>query len=138
MPIQIHALDDGKGVEVLATGVVTGQEVLAANREVYVRDTLEKLRYKLIDRTHCTHYAVTPLEMKIVAMQDVQASKINADLVIVLVTRGKLQYGMTRMWQLLSEKSGFRTKIFKDRESADAWLDANVRDPGDVERGESA
>lgn len=122
MPIRINYLHGGAVVEYISSGVVTGLEIIEANKKLYQRNNIIRLKYKLIDRSTCTAYRVTREEMKLIAAQDEAASKINRDITVLLVAPTDLQYGMTRMWQMLVEETGFRSEIFQDRESADAWL----------------
>jgi len=35
MPIQINYLDKGTGIEIIASGIVTGEEIINANKEIY-------------------------------------------------------------------------------------------------------
>lgn len=122
MPVQINFLDNGIGIEFISSGVVTGEEIIEANKKVYNDKNLIRLKYKIIDRTNCTDYRVSTEEMEIIAEQDRIASKINRNITILLVSPTDLQYGMTRMWQAYTGTTGFTSEIFKDRASADEYL----------------
>lgn len=122
MPVKINILENGAGIEFISSGIVTGKEIIEANRKIYTPEQLTKLKYKIIDRTTCKEYLVTNEEMRIIANQDIQASKINRNITIILVSPTKLQYGMTRMWQALSDETGFKSEIFTNRESADDYI----------------
>lgn len=122
MPIQINILQNGIGIEFCSLGIVTGKEIIEANKKIYTREYLLPLKYKIIDRSKCTDYRVTAEEMKVIANQDLEASKINRNITIVLVSQNDLQYGMTRMWQMLTEDTGFQSEIFGDRESANEYI----------------
>jgi len=123
MPVKINFLENGAGIEFISSGTVTGKEIIEANDKIYTPENLSRLKYKIIDRTTCTEYLVTNEEMKTIAKQDIQASKINNNITILLVSPTKLQYGMTRMWQVFSDESGFKSEIFENRESADAYIE---------------
>ena len=112
MPVQINIIDDGNGIEYLATGVVTGKEIIEANQKTHTPDILHPAKYKIVDRTGCTDYRVTEENIRTLSQQDLRASQINNDIVIVLVSQTPLQFGMTRMWQAHIEKTGLRTEIF--------------------------
>jgi len=129
MPVQINTLQDGIGIEFISSDVVTGKEIIEANKKIYTRENLLRLKYKIIDRSTCTDYHVTPGEIKIIANQDIEASKINKNIVIVLVSPTALQYGMTRMWQVYADDIGFQSKIFKDRESAYEYINELFNKP---------
>ena len=122
MPLNANFLQGGMGVEYVSSGTLTGGEIIEANEKLYTRENLQKLRYKIIDRTACEEYRVTPDEIKIIADQDKTAAQINRKIIIVLVCTTPLQHGMTRMWQAYAEETGFETEIFSTRASADEWL----------------
>ena len=124
MTIDIRYLQDGMGVEFNISGAVTGTEVIEANKKIYNRDNLLCLKYKIVDRTDCTEYLVKPEEIQIIADQEKEAAKVNPNFIIALISTSALQYAMSRMWQLYLEvnESGFKTAVFKDRQSADKWV----------------
>lgn len=122
MPIKINFLQNGAGIEFVSSGIVTGEEIVAANRKIYNRENLGRLKYKVIDRTNCTEYRVTAEDIAQIAEQDRQAAQINADLTIVLIAPTDLQYGMTRMWQAYIDDIGFTSKVFSIRSEANAYL----------------
>ena len=101
MPVDVKRVQDGRGIEVIATGVVIGSEIIAANRQIYTPEILSRLAYKLIDRTACTEYRVTSADIRRIAQQDLAAAKINPDFVVVLIATTPIQYGMTRVWKVL-------------------------------------
>ncbi|MEW6674293.1 MAG: hypothetical protein AB1427_21575, partial [Thermodesulfobacteriota bacterium] len=127
MPVKINMIDGGMGIEFISSGVVTGKEIIEANKKIYTREYLERLKYKIIDRSECTEYQVTTKEMRIIADQDIEASKINKHITILLISPTVLQYGMTRMWQVLSEETGFESIIFKDRPSANEYINKKFK-----------
>jgi len=121
MPVQIKYIQGGIGIEFILSGDVTGVEIIAANKEIYYYDNLSHLKYKFIDKSTCTEYSVTGEEVKIIAEQDKKVSKINRNITVVFVSPTDLQYGMSRMWQVYAAETGFQSKIFNDRKSAEEW-----------------
>ena len=122
MAIKINYLDGGIGIEIVAAGIVSGDEVLEAHKEIYNEENLHRQRYQIIDRTRCDYYCIRPEEIEKIAALDIAAAKINPHIVIAVVSPTDLQYGMSRMWQIYVEKSPLKTHIFRDRQSADAWI----------------
>lgn len=131
MPVRIEYLQDGAGIQFTATGIVTGSEVIEANQKIYTRENLLRLRYKIIDRTGCTEYRVRQDDVRIIAAQDREAALVNPRIAMLLISTTPLQYGMSRMWQMHTEGSGFRTEIFGKREDALAWLKAHLGESAD-------
>lgn len=119
MAIQINYLDKGIGIEIVATGKVTGEEIIRAHKEIYNEENLKKQKYQIIDRTHCTEYQVSSDEVEEISALDNKASEVNPNIIIALIAPTSLQYGISRMWQAYIKDDRFVTKIFEDRESAD-------------------
>jgi hypothetical protein len=122
MTIHVNYLENGYGIEIIASGTVTGEEIIDAHKEIYKKETLKKLRYKIVDRTDCTKYQVYPDEIEKIAVMDDDASKINPNIIIAVISTTSLQYGMTRMWQAYLTNNLFITRNFSDRISADKWV----------------
>jgi hypothetical protein len=123
MPIEIKFVGAGLGVEFIAKDLVTGAEIIEANKRVYRHKTLSKLRYQLIDRTNCTEYQVSNEEIEKIAAQDTEAAMNNPDIIEAFVATTDLQYGITRMYQALVGEHGFQTGLYRDRASAQKWLE---------------
>ena len=126
MTIQVNYLENGIGIEIIASGIVTGEEVIEAHKEIYNKENLKKQKYKIIDRTDCTKYQVYPEDIEKIAEMDDEASRINPNLIIAVISTTSLQHGMTRMWQAYMKNNVFVTKNFLDRISADNWINSYI------------
>ena len=126
MTIHVNYLENGYGIEIIASGTVTGEEIIDAHKEIYKKGTLKKLRYKIVDRTDCTKYQVHPEDIEKIAEMDDEASRINPNLIIAVISTTSLQHGMTRMWQAYMKNNVFITKNFLDRMSADNWINSYI------------
>ena len=122
MAVRINYLDNGIGIEIIASGIVTGEEIIKAQEEIYNEENLQKQKYQIIDRTHCTEYQVSSEDIERISDIDNRASEVNSYIIIAVVSSTPLQYGMTRMWQAYIKEDRFMTKIFADRKSADEWI----------------
>ena len=129
MPIQIKYIDDGIGVEFIGSGVVTGADIIAANKEIYRNENFSKQRYQIIDRTKCTKYDVSHKEIIIIAEQDKVAAKTNPNIIIAFISTPPLQYGISRMYQAYVGDEGFLTEVFRDRKSAEKWIEEQLNKP---------
>ena len=122
MTIHVNYLENGYGIEIIASGTVTGEEIIDAHKQIYKKETFKKLRYKIVDRTDCSKYQVYPDDIEKIAVMDDDASKINPNIIIAVISTTSLQYGMTRMWQAYLTNNLFITRNFSDRISADKWV----------------
>lgn len=123
MPTEIKYIDGGVGVEYISSGVVTGADIIAANHKVYGNENFWKQKYQLVDRTSCTEFKVSNEEMRAIALQDRAAAGINPNIVIALVAITDVQYGMSRVYDTCVGDDGFLTAIFRDRKSAEEWIE---------------
>ena len=126
MTVQINYPDNGIGIEIIASGIVTGEEIIKAQEEIYNEENLQKQKYQIIDRTHCTEYQVSSEDIERISDIDNRASEVNSYIIIAVVSSTPLQYGMTRMWQAYIKEDRFVTKIFADRKSADEWIELQL------------
>jgi hypothetical protein len=122
MSIEINYLENGAGIEIIASGTVTGSEIIESHKEIYNAENVERQRYQIIDRTECKEYSVSIAEVERIAEIDKKASDTNPNIVVAIVASTDLQFGMSRVWQVYVEKSKFVTKVFRDREDAESWL----------------
>lgn len=127
--IQINLLEDGRGVEVLAEGVVEGREIIDAHKRIYDERYLKRQRYQIVDKSACTEYAVTAEDIDAIAKLDRKASIVNPDIVIAVIEARGLQFSLTELWQAHLAECTFLTKSFRDRETAVKWISKNAKQP---------
>ena len=127
MPIQIKYIEGGFGVEFIGSGVVTGADIIKANKEIYSNEKFSRQRYQIIDRTNCKEFQVSNEEIRIIAEQDKAAAKINPNIIIALISITDLQYGISRVYRALVGDSGFLTEVFRDRKNAEEWLEKQLK-----------
>ena len=129
MGVRINILEDGRGVEILAEGVVHGREVIDAHKRIYDERYLKRQRYQIVDKSACTEYAVTADDIDAIAKMDRRASTVNPDIVIAVVESSGLQFSLTELWQAHLAECTFLTKSFGDRQSAMQWISENAKKP---------
>ena len=128
MPIEIKVTEDGVGVEFIVSGVLTGAEIIEANKQIYGDSNFTNLKYQLLDRTACTDFQVSSDEVQDIAEQEIAAARTNPEMVVAFVSTSDLQYGVSRMYQAYVDDKGFETELFRDRQSAQEWINARVND----------
>jgi hypothetical protein len=122
MPIEIKYTEDNLGINFYAVGEVTGNHIIEGMKEIFQSEKFVNLKYWIADRSRCTKYDVSSDDVKLIADLDKEAAKINPDLLMILISDTELQYGMSRMYEIYSADSGFKTSVFKDRYKAEDWL----------------
>ena len=127
MSIQIKYIEGGLGVEFIGSDVVTGTDIIEANKEIYSNENFSRQRYQIVDRTNCAEFQVSNEEIRIIAEQDKAAAKTNPNIIIALISKTDLQYGISRVYSALVGDSGFLTEIFRDRKTAEEWVKKQLK-----------
>lgn len=126
MGINIKIINDGEGIEIIATGKVTGKEIITAHGQIYLSDHLKKQKYHIIDKSKCTEYNVTAEEIQRIAGLDIAAAKINPSIIVAVIESETLRFSLTELWQAQVANSVLKTKSFIQRESAMQWIAENL------------
>ena len=122
MPVRVEYTEDKIGVVIYHEGVVTGEELFAAISQVYQDSRYPYLKYWIGDRTDCTDFqAGYECQQKIVGLNRKESSR-NPGMLLALVSPKDLAFGMSRMFQALSEGDLFKKEVLRDRDSAEKWI----------------
>lgn len=128
MPVEVIYLDDGHGVIFRGTGVVTGQEILAANKELFsTPEKTAKYKYGLADWTGIEEYNVTSSDLEKAALLSKNASKYLPELFLAVVADKDMPYGMSRMFEAFLNDLKWDVMLFREMVKAEAWIKEMVR-----------
>ncbi len=126
MPIKISYRDDG-GVEYEGWGLMTGEDVIDANNKTYAnQQKLAQLRYQLCDYTKVDKFEISVAELRRIASQDEKAARQNPGMLVALVSTQDIMFGLARMWEAYADEAPFETAVFREREEAEAWIQARL------------
>ena len=127
MPASNQLVDDGLGIITTCSGVLTSDEFLAAVIDRYEPPAqLLKLRFVLTD-----HLAVEKFELSIDVVKEVGrislgCAEINPHICLVGVSTSDLGYGLMRVWRGYADQIPWRSRIFRARDEAEAWIRRKV------------
>jgi hypothetical protein len=122
MPVRIEFTKDGMGVVLYHEDVVTGDELFNTISSVYNDDKYLTLKYWIGDRTGCTEFLPDANYFKKIAELNKKESLRNPEMLLALIAPTDLQFGMSRMFEVFADESLFRTKVFRDRNTAEKWI----------------
>lgn len=131
MPIEMKYLDDGRGVIYIGEGIVTGEDIISANRQFFSsKEIMTKNVYGLIDYSDITKFEVSTSELETIASQNEKASEYLTDGMIAVVATNDLVFGISRMWEALVENTGLQWEIvvLRAKEDAEAWIQERVKE----------
>jgi hypothetical protein len=126
MPIEFHSVQNGMGRIWLCRGILTGRELIANNERILDSKSYEGVRWLLIDETETT-MDISTEEIRAIRRQDDRLAAVLPELVTAVVVPYDVGFGMTRMWEILTERPGWSTRAFRTRPEAEAWLREEVR-----------
>jgi len=129
MPYRTEFTD--RGVIHVCSGIVTGEELVAVARESNSspgrRGVLE---YGQVDFTAVTELRVNNAELRRVANEDqITAARFAPTAVVALVTPSSAVSGVVRVWQILTETTGWQSEMFKTRDEAERWIESKITPP---------
>ena len=128
MPVDVHVVHGGAGRLFLCRGAATGREFIARNAEMLsAEENYLGTRWCLIDETGATSLDVTSAEIQTIVEQDAELAVGLPELVIVVVVAHDLGFGLSRMWEMLTERPGWSVRVFRARPEAEAWLRQQVQ-----------
>ena len=136
MTIRVEYLDKGLGVLYVSEGIVTGDDIINSNREVFSsEDKMKNYKYGLIDYSNITQFNVSNSEIETIVSQEKEASKFIVDPILAVIATKDLEFGLSRMWETIVEISGIQweTMIFRDREKAEIWIKDRIREKFNID-----
>jgi hypothetical protein len=136
MPIEFHSVQNGMGRIWLCCGILTGRELIANNERILDSKSYEGVRWLLIDETETT-MDISTEEIRAIRRQDDRLAAVLPELVTAVVVPYDVGFGMTRMWEILTERPGWSTRAFRTRPEAEAWLREEVRRKFGIEMPEN-
>ncbi len=136
MPIQVRYLDNGIGIMFIGEGIVTGEDVINANKITFAsEEKMKNYKYGFIDYSNALHFDASEDDAEIIANQDLEASKFIPDAILAILAKKDLVFGLNRMWEMIAENAGLQweTMVFRDREKAELWIKDRIRDKFNID-----
>lgn len=123
MPIINTYTDNGSGVITTLSGDVSGNELIAAQKERYSSTKkILLLKYILADFTNTKTLDLSSAHVLKCSNLSMSASKENPNICIAAVMNSDLGYGLSRMWQAYTDDIPWNANIFRTRSEAEDWL----------------
>ncbi len=126
MPIKVNLIDNDRGVEILASGLVTGKDLIAAQQEIYAPDKLSRQRYHIIDKSMCTEYDVTASDIQKISRLDYKAAQVNNTIIMAIIESKNLEFSLSELWQAYVESFVYKSQSFSSRADAERWIQSQL------------
>lgn len=112
------------GVIMWHRGVVTDEELIAANAEVCAHPDCADFHFQLINLLEVTEFNATPHGMQQLALMDRQVVR-NRQQFACVVAPDDLSFGMSRIWNAHADENEFRAHVVRSLEEAVNWFAKN-------------
>jgi hypothetical protein len=129
MAIEIRDVRDGLGVMITATGFLSEEEYLDSLRQHLTQDRekFKRYRYSLSDFSDLTGFEIRTSAVRTVADLCRSAARVNPDMVVAVVAAQDAAFGLSRMWEALSDEGAWEIHVFRKREEAREWIAQHVK-----------
>ena len=125
MPTAMEIVNDGRGLRLIGSGILTGAEMIAATNDLEANpDLFRRLVFGLVDLREVTELRLTGEDVKALAHMDRRLALVNPSLCVAVVAPKGVVFGMARMWEVLAEPTGWPTAVFRDMADAEIWIEA--------------
>lgn len=122
--------DDPRSLRLTATGVLTGAELVDANRKFFATELgrFAEAETWLSDYTECTVGDFPSELVRDLVEISVRVSSVNPRLRVALAVTPDLLFGIGRMWESLAAQTGWEAGVFRSLAEAEAWLGKGAAD----------
>jgi len=124
MTIKITGLDDNLGIQINATGEISGEEYVKAHmRHLFQHmDKLQNIKYTISDWTRVTRHGITEEEMKIVARFCVDTSRTIPETLVAVIVNNDENLQLANLFKELVSSTSWEVEIASSSEDAKNWI----------------
>ena len=122
MPIRTTYDQVNHGVELYYTGTVNADEISQAISSIATSIEVANVRFCISDRTNCERLRVDSDDINKSLIQIKSLGDLHPQLILAFISPDSFGFGMSRMFGTKGESVGLTTMVFRDRDSADAWI----------------
>ena len=115
---------EDRGVLFQFQNVVTGDELVQSNLDVYADPKFESIEYELAMFSDSVEFEASSETVRRVANMHAEASKRNPNIIVAIVASQLVIRGLANLYRLNSEIAGgtWETEFFETEQEAREWL----------------
>jgi hypothetical protein len=104
-------------------GVVSPEDIIASNQEVYASPLFPAMKYQIVDYSLVEKLDVSSTTVRTVANSDRRVAETNPDVKVAIITSAPFIRGLSNVYAATHEVRGgsWTTKIFEREEDARTW-----------------
>jgi hypothetical protein len=130
MSVDVASIQAGTGLLLICSGEVTSKDLIDAKKRLKVSpQRIHECRYAIVDFVLVSELKLSASEVRELAEQDIRiAALLVPGLVVAVVAPTEATFGLSRMWQVLAETTGWETTVVRTREDGQDWIQQKVRE----------
>jgi len=113
-----------RGVYIKWFGIITAEENIRLNGEIYGNKLFETIEYQIGDFIDAEHATFTEREIYVIAKLEIQASRWNKRLMVAHITKDPEIVKAIKSYEYNLRESDWKFGIFDDLEDARKWVKA--------------
>ena len=125
MPIIYKIIPDLKFAYIRGMGKVTTDEIMTAGAKMFTESEWKNGFNILIDYREITELSVKTEDVEKIINQDKNNELLFDKSKCAIVASSDLVFGVSRMWEILSEDNKITTMVFRNIEDSLRWLGLN-------------
>ena len=124
MPIEIRFADNRLGVVLRTVGSVSSREFIDTHVAFFHENkrALATIRYWYSDFSDADAFDVTSNDFRRLADACMDLARVNTTVIVAICAPQMLEFGLSRMWQVFTDQTGWITQVFSEEDGAKAWL----------------
>lgn len=117
-----EAIWEDKGIYWKYQGILTGDDLLQSNMNIYGDSRFDNLRYQLVDMLDVESFDVETEAMEAVTAMDEAASQTNPSLIIAVVSAHIQAKQLVELYETTTGGAPWETEMFESVEEARVWI----------------
>lgn len=125
MSHKVNIENQGTGVVVSLSGVITGRELTSINEHIYEADPNKKLRYQVWDFSDVEILEMKTEDIEKLVLQDMEEAISNSNQHVAIIGSSRTLRGVDNLYHYISDcwvKTGFQSKSFNNMDDARSWI----------------
>ncbi len=119
----------GDGLHIACSGTLDGAQFLEYRKaQVALFPNLGHWYFGIVDLTEVQQVNIAPADFDgLIELDRGLARRMRPGFCGAIIARSEIAFGMSRMYQAYLDAIGWETRVFRERDPAEAWLRQQVR-----------
>ena len=115
-----------RGVYWSYTGVVTGEDILQSNFDIYGDERFDNLRYQIVNLLEAEKIEVSERHMQKIACLDTAAAQTNKKVFVAIIAREAEARNLQKLYAKHARGESWPSRLFGSVKDAESWVAAQL------------